>query len=329
MIQHATNFDASRFLSAPAAGVSAQMQICVAKVDSLKISTPGKKTLPAWPVRNPKNTIPAVNRSLDLIRILAEGEDETNTKALALRLGIPATTCYRVLCSLIGRGWVQRVAEGRHILSPGLRPVLQPLRWAEQAAQVMQPRLFELASRVHSDVTLSLRQGDYAVTIARGETTRNTPVSSWSGTAFHLTTGSSGAVFLSRCQDDDIREVLHRTPPVCWMHQRPEDVWQRIKACRAKGWCADRSVSRQRLNTISAPLCDERQEIFAAMTLIGGSLERPSNRMAVPAGTLVRSAHQLGKELCQLGLSPGAASSHGGRQCSGLATDCFPHHFYS
>jgi DNA-binding IclR family transcriptional regulator len=254
---------------------------------------------------------------LDLVRILAEGEDETNTKALALRLGIPPTTCYRILCSLIGRGWVQRVTDGRHILSPGLRPLLQPLRWAEQAAQMMQPRLFELAGRVHSDVTLSLRQGDYAVTIARGEATQGTPVSPRGGTAFHLTTGSSGAVFLSRCQDDAIRDVLHRTPPVCWAHQRPEDVWQRIKACRAKGWCADRGVSRQGLNTISAPLCDERQEIFAAMTLVGGPLEHLSSRKTVPAETLIQAARQLEKELCQLGLSPGAA------------TDFSPHHFDS
>ena len=266
---------------------------------------------------------------MDLVRLLAEDEDETHTKALALRLGIPPTTCYRILCSLIGRGWVQRVASGRHILSPGLRPVLQPLRWAEQAAQVMQPRLFELAGRVHSDVTLSLRQGDYAVTVARGEATQGTPVSSWSGTALHLTTGSSGAVFLSRCQDDDIRDVLHRTPPVCWAHQRPEDVWQRIKACRAKGWCADRSVSRQRLNSISAPLCDERQEVFAAMTLVGGSLERLSSRMTVPAGTLVRSAHRLEKELCQLGLSPDAVNSQGGWQRFGPVTDLVSHHFDS
>jgi DNA-binding IclR family transcriptional regulator len=178
-----------------------------------------------------------------------------------------------------------------------------------------------LAGRVHSDVTLSLRQGDYAVTIARGEAAQGMSVAAWSGTAFHLTTGSSGAVFLSRCQDDDIRDVIQRTPSACWTHQRPEDVWQRIRACRAKGWCADRSGSSKRLNTISAPLCDERQEVFAAMTLIGGSLERPSKRMAVPAGTLVRSAHQLGKELCRLGLSPEVVNFQDAQQRSGPAAD--------
>lgn len=281
------------------------------------------------PARNPKNTIPAVNRSLDLIRILAEGEDETNTKALALRLGIPPTTCYRVLCSLIGRGWVQRVTDGRHILSPGLRPVLQPLRWAAQAAQVMQPKLLELARRVHADVTLSLRQGDYTVTIARGEATQHTPVPALGGTALHLTTGSPGAVFLSRCQDEAILEVLHRTPPVCWAHQRPEDVWQRIKACRAKGWCADRSGSRKRLNSISAPLCGERREIIAAITLVGGPLEHPSSRITAPVETLIQAASYLGKELCQIGLTPGAVGSEVGRQRSRPATDLFLHHFDS
>jgi DNA-binding IclR family transcriptional regulator len=279
------------------------------------------------PARNPKNTIPAVNRALDLIRILAEGEGETNTKALALRLGIPPTTCYRIVCSLIERGWVQRAADGCHVLSPGLRPLLQPLGWKEQAAQVMQPRLSELAGRVRSDVTLSTRQGDYAVTIACGEGTQSRQVSPWGGTAFHLTTGSSGAVFLSRCRDDAIRDVLHRAPPVCWAHQRPQDVWQRIKACRIKGWCSDCGAIRKGLNTISASLFDERQEIFAAMTLIGCPLER--NRLMISAELLIQAARQLEKHLCQLGFSRGATKSRDAQQRTGSATDLFQHHFDS
>ena len=109
MIQLAINMDESRFSRHLATGVPTELRA-------------GRE-----PVRNPKNTIPAVNRTLDLVRILAEGEAETNTKALALRLGMPLTTCYRVLCSLIGRGWVQRVADGRHILSPGLNLMLPTL----------------------------------------------------------------------------------------------------------------------------------------------------------------------------------------------------------
>lgn len=246
-----------------------------------------------------------------------------------MHLGIPPTTCYRILCSLIRRGWVQRVANGRHVLSPELRPPLQPLRWAEKTTQAIQPRLLELAGRVRSDVTLSMRQGDYAVTIARSEVTQCTPISPWGDTAFHLTIGSSGAAFLSTCQDDAIRDVLHRTPPVCWAHQRPEDFWQRIKACRDKGWCADRSAFKDGLKTISAPLCNERQETFAAMTLIGCPLECSYNRMTVFVKTLIQASRQLEGELRQLGLSSGAAGSQSGRRRWGSATDFFPQHFDS
>jgi len=171
MIQLAGNSDASRFTASPTGRVAAKSRLHSAKVESFKnISREGNPSR-FQPARNPKNTIPAVNRAMDLIGILAEGEDETNTKALALRLEIPFTTCYRILCSLIGRGWVQRVADGRHVLSLGLRPILQPLPWAEQAAGVMQVTRFELAGRVRSEVMVSMRQGDYAVPTAHGEAT--------------------------------------------------------------------------------------------------------------------------------------------------------------
>ena len=293
MSQFTTLFEPSHSAVSPAGGVSGRSRRRMA-------TAPEGFPSRSQPGRNPKNTIPAVNRAMDLVRILAEDENETHTKALALRLGIPPTTCYRILCSLIGRGWVQRVASGRHVLAP----LLQPLRWAEQAAQVIQPRLLELAARVRSDAILSLRQGDYTVVIAHGAATQPTPSLPWSATSLHLTAGSSGAVFLSRCQDDAIREVLHRTPPACWTRQSPEDVWQRINACRAKGWCADHDALKQGVSTISAPLCDEHQKLFAAMTLVDQAHGLLSNRMAGPVQTLIKAARQSERELCRLTSPP-------------------------
>ena len=136
MIQLAINMDESRFSRHLATGVPTELRA-------------GRE-----PVRNPKNTIPAVNRTLDLVRILAEGEAETNTKALALRLGMPLTTCYRVLCSLIGRGQLQwlSVFRGQPVVSISQ---LSGQCGSGHAVAVFEgfllPRLFGLCAQCGSD----------------------------------------------------------------------------------------------------------------------------------------------------------------------------------
>ena len=73
----------------------------------------------------PKHTIPAVCKAMELLGLLAAERGETTTKALALRLGVPRTTCYRLLRSLVARDWVRPLPGGGHALSVGLLPLLQ------------------------------------------------------------------------------------------------------------------------------------------------------------------------------------------------------------
>ena len=122
MSQCTTHSETARLTASAARGMSGNSRLRAANGEPFETSASEREPSPSQPVRNPRNTIPAVNRAMDLVQILAGDEDETHTKALALRLGIPPTTCYRILCSLIGRGWVQRVADGRHVLSPWLHP---------------------------------------------------------------------------------------------------------------------------------------------------------------------------------------------------------------
>ena len=128
---------------------------------------------------------------MELLGLLAEERGETTTKALALRLGVPRTTCYRLLRSLVARDWVRPLPGGGHALSVGLLPLLQPLREVEDLAGVVQRVLDELALRSGLTAKVSVRQGDDAVTVARCESPQATSIAVRIGASFHLALGSS------------------------------------------------------------------------------------------------------------------------------------------
>lgn len=239
-------------------------------------------------IQDAKYTVPAVCKALELVRLLAEAGGETTTKALALRLGVPRTTCYRILRSLVAKDWVRPVEGGGHELSLGLLALVQPLRRTERLADAVRPALETLALAVQLTAKVSVRQGDYAVTVARCESPRETSVAVRLGASFHLAYGSSGAVLLGGLSEPEVDEVLARAPAECWAYQRPAHVRRRLRELRAQGWCADIGTYRPSCHAVSAPLCDGQGGLLAAMTIIGFPHELPPERL-----------DELVRELCQ------------------------------
>ena len=245
----------------------------------------------------PKHTIPAICKAMELLGLLAEPQGDTTTKALALRLGVPRTTCYRLLRSLVARDWVRPLPGGGHALSVGLLPLLQPLHEVEDLAGAVQPVLDELASRSRLTAKVSVRQGDDAVTVARCESPQATSIAVRIGASFHLALGSSGAVLLSALSRQEVQEVLERAPDECWAHQDRPDVWRRLEKLQAQGWCADLGTYRPSCHAISAPLRSARGVVLAAVTIIGFPQELPPSQLTGVVKLLQDAARQAERRL--------------------------------
>lgn len=238
------------------------------------------------------HTIPMVTKALRLVRALSVAGEETTTKALAIRLGLPRSSCYRILRSLVAQDWVRPVAEGRHELSPGLLPVLEPLRRLDALAEAVGPAMGALANRTQLTVKVTVRQGDEAVTIARCESPRGTSVGVRVGAAFHLTLGSSGSVLLSGMGAGEVAEILGRAPEGCWQYQDRDDLARRVREVKAKGWCSDQGISQLVFHGVSAPIREAGGRVIAAVTAVGFSHEVTKAMMPGLGRAVVDAARQ-------------------------------------
>jgi len=246
---------------------------------------------------NGTHTIPMVTKTLELVRLLAGSEADTTTKALATRLGLPRSSCYRILRSLIAQDWARPVVGGRHELSVGLLPLLNPLRQVEALADAVGPALETLALRTHLTAKVSVRQGDYAVTVARCESPQETSVAVRIGASFHLAFGSSGTVLLSELDVGEVAEILERAPEECWQHQRHDAVARRRRELKAKGWCCDLGTFRPSCHAVSAPVRDAQGQVVAAMTAIGFPHEVAKARLHEIGKAVLEAAQEAGRAL--------------------------------
>lgn len=234
------------------------------------------------------HTIPVLKKAISLLREIAAG-GETTTKALAQQTGAPHTTAYRILQTFMAEDWVRPAGGGRHELSFGLLPLLQPLMRHELLVETVRPFLSALAAETGLAAKLSVRQGDKAIALLRAESPRETSVSVRVGASFHLALGSSGAVLISELKPEERRALLKQAPKTCWEHQSPADAEARVIECRRAGFCGDFGGFRPHVHAVSAPVRDRSGGIVGAVTMVGfaqdfeGKLRKPLVRQLLSA----------------------------------------------
>ena len=215
-----------------------------------------------------EHTIPVLKKAVALLRVIAAG-GETSTKALAQEAGVPHTTAYRILQTFLAEDWVRQTGGGRHELSFGLLPLMQPLVRHELLVETVRPCLSVLAAETGLAAKLSVRQGDQAVALTRAESPRETSVSVRVGASFHLSLGSSGSALLVDLPAVERRTLLDRAPKECWKHQTRAEVDARVAECRRVGACGDFGGYQPHVHALSAPVRDRSGGVVGAITLVG------------------------------------------------------------
>lgn len=214
------------------------------------------------------HNVPALEKAIRLLGALAAGDGGGGSAALAQRLGISQSTCYRTLQTLEAADWVRATGDGGYALSLGLLPLLRPLQAIERRVAVLKPTVKALSEATGLTVKLSLRQGFDQVTVARAESSRPLSVTSPIGARFPVIAGASGACLLSSLADPDVdRVVAHADREHLWEHETAVALRTRIAACRRKGICDNLGAHPQGIDTVSVPL--PADDTPFALTIVG------------------------------------------------------------
>ena len=215
------------------------------------------------------HTVPVLCKAIHVLKAVAQNPGDATTKSLAFTLHISPTTCYRILQSFMAEGWLRPGAGGTFELSIGLVPLLRPLLRHEILVDTVREPLAALARTTGLTAKLTVRQGNDAVTIHSANSPRGTAITSRVGSVVSLAIGSSGAMFLRACSDDEVNRVLESAPADVWSFQKRADVLQRVREARREGVCFDHGSYQAHINTLSVPLFGPGKDMIAVITLLG------------------------------------------------------------
>ena len=242
------------------------------------------------------NIIPAVDRTLDLLEALTRFPRGATQAELRQALGIPASTVYRILQTLLAHRWVSK-SGGVYRPGAGLLVLGELCRGQLDMLDHAQTVLDELASRYDIACKLSLRRGAEQVTVRRAEPEGPVALTGQVGSSFPVIEGSVGAALLCGESDDAIRELARNCPVDLPEKRGPELVLRAVREVREQGWTINLRPNRWHIAAMSMPVRETSGSVTAALTLIGSAEDFAGRGRARLAQALRRAAETCAQYL--------------------------------
>ncbi len=244
-----------------------------------------------------KNTIPAVEKTLEILEYLSSREEPVSQAEICRSAGVSATTGYRIVQSLIAHDWVRRERGNTYTLSSGMARTGMFFRKNAFLFDGAQGILDDLAAETQLTCKLSIRQWNDQLALLRAEPSLPFAVGGKNGVRFPVIEGSVGAALLSAESDEHLRELAGKTECDIPEKQDPDLLCRRVETVRKNGWIFNRGSNRWRVDALSMPILDSRREVAAALTLLGLQNDFTEENLPERVAALTRAVKRIEAEL--------------------------------
>ena len=234
----------------------------------------------ALPVSSETYQVPALDRALTILELLAAHPDGIRMREIADRLDLPANSVFRITGTLEDRGYLVRDGEdmryrlSRKLLAIGYAAVGEG-KLVEQSLDLMRA----LRDETHETVLIGIRDDIEGLVLE--QVASNQPVKFLvdPGTRFPLHTAAPGKAVLAFLPPPERDGILARLSYTRYNERtldsraKFEAELEQVEAC---GYGLDRSEQIEGLHCVGAPIFNHRGYPFAALWLTGPSFRFPA-----------------------------------------------------
>jgi DNA-binding IclR family transcriptional regulator len=243
-----------------------------------------------------RNKVQTVDRALQILESFEDEAEARGVSELATRLGVHRSTASRLVATLEGRGFLERV-PGSDVVRLG--PRLARLGFLASPGRDLvaqsRPAMEALADRTGETVTLAIRDGNAAITIAQVDARYVVGVKNWVGRRTPLHCTSDGKVLLAfgngSAATGPLRSLTERTIVARAALARQLD------EIRKRGWATALGEFEEGLHGVAAPVRDGGGACRAALSVSGPSYRLPAGALPELAPECTRAADEIGSRL--------------------------------
>lgn len=248
-------------------------------------------------------TVPAVSRAMDILELFLDTDAELSPREFATRLGLPRTTVFELVNTLVSRGYLKRVSDEPARYRLGVRVFQLGSVYSDRLDLATEGRAVaeEVAARCDETVHVAVLDGIHVVYIAKVDSTHPVRMVSAVGRRLPAHCTGVGKMLLSGLSSDalDARVPRDRELPGMTPHSitSPARLRARLERIREAGLSYDECESNEAVYCVAAPIYDHTGDMVAAMSVSAPSLRWNGERREEWSELIRRGAAELSQRL--------------------------------
>ncbi len=237
--------------------------------------------------------IRVLKRGLQVLECFDLEKPNLSLHEMSLRVGLPKTTTFRILSTLVAEGYVVQLDKYHYGLSHRLMRLGSLSRQSLGLHDMMHPLLERLAAETGETVEVSVLDGDCRICIDVVESASSLKSIVHAGTRLPLAFGATGKMFLAHLAPPEVERIIAGRPESASFDRAV--LAGQLAAIRAQGFSLTRDERVPGATAISVPLRDELGVVKYCMTVTG-----PTGRFAGRDETLLQLALAAAADLSRL-----------------------------
>jgi DNA-binding IclR family transcriptional regulator len=219
-----------------------------------------------------KKHISSLKKGIDILRCFSAENEALTAKEISKKIGVPASTIYRYLDTLLNNGFLAKNSDSKYRLGFMLLRLGDLVSRGTDFLEIIRPFLIELSDRCEETTMLMVLSGRRALCIAKKETTRLIRLSPQVGLTLPLYAGASSKVLLALQSSSFISDYLSNTKIkklTPFTTPSIDKLGEEIIEIQKKGYSlCDQDVSIG-LTGIAAPILDAKEKVVASLVVAG------------------------------------------------------------
>jgi IclR family transcriptional regulator, KDG regulon repressor len=240
-------------------------------------------------------TVPALDRGLQILELVARTESPVKAGDIATLLGFPRSATYELVSTLKERGYLTQDRDGAVGLGPQLFALGSRYGQSLDLAHVAQEIATSIRDQCHETVQVGTLEGREVLYIARADPERLVRLVSQVGRRLPAHCTALGKVLLAQLSPGELDERLGGIDLEALTPQsitQPEALRAELLRTRAEGLGRDDRESNPEVRCVAAPAWDATGRCAAAIS-ISVPTERMTPEHAADLTGLVREAARI------------------------------------
>jgi len=229
--------------------------------------------------KQPKNC--SLDKALYILNFYCDQKDTLGLSELSRLSGIPKATVYRILSTMVDRGFLQKVdvmgKESQYKLGFKFLELGNIVSNNIELKTIAKPYMEKIKESINESSQIIVRSGNEAIYIDKLECDRPVKAYTRMGRRAPLYAGACPRAILSFLPDEEINKILNSVELVKYARNTVTDIdeiWKLIREARKLGYTISYSELADETFAIGAPIRDHKRNVVGSLSIVG-----PENRL--------------------------------------------------